>query len=814
MAQETLAATIDWLKSLLADQPDSSLEIVFHGGEPLLAGENFYRQAIPRLREAFGNHLRLGVQSNLWLLTDEFCDLFTEYGVSLGTSLDGPEAINDAQRGQGYFRRTMTGIQMAQRHGLKVGCICTFTSQSAPHYREIFDFFARQGLDFSIHAAVPPLNPQNQIQPTWSLPPETYGELLVNLLDLYLTDLNRVRIHTLDSLCRSVSAGKGGICSFGDCLGHYLAIAPDGSLYPCQRFVGQSAFCLGNVNHQPTWSSLQATPAWAVFHQRQEQVREECRHCPHLAYCQGGCPYDTLAGIGGGCDSCPQAGYCSEPKLQSQRDPYCTAYQRIFSYITERALAEVFSEENLNEVVAHPGKSLLRRGSLLNLMRGSSHPADLARRAQEIVAAVALAASPTPEEAVTRLERAGLVSERERAIASLRRLRQRLDTKPSGLLNLYLHLTYACNLHCSHCYANSGPERDLFAKIMPVESVMQLIGEATELDFRKVVITGGEPLVHPERDRLLDALAELRQSVKPLQLVLRTNLAVPLTPKVLKKIAHSTDQVAISIDGDCVSHDARRGLGNYERTVANLQALVAEQPSAAIVLAATLTSEQINGKAGEAVKALAQELGGLAVRFKPLLPLGRAEQDRHCSLQFDSKVTATAREERIDSFCPRTTCGVGYSLYVGPEGETYPCYALVGKPYLLGNVCEAGGLRRVVKSAGYQSLSEHTVDTNQKCQQCVLRYLCGGCCRAWTGVAVGDRPISPNLDDPPPDCSALLFSARALLDSALEILKASPERWLAAGLPLPEPKTISESIPCPSVLSSSSLADPVGAKLP
>ena len=134
----------------------SPLEITFHGGEPLLPGAGFYHVALPLLRDQLSSRqVGFAMQSNLWLLTDELCDLFCEYEVSIGTSLDGPERINDDQRGEGYYRRTMAGIERARKHGISIGCICTFTAQSAAHIEEIFDFFVREGLDFSIHAAVP-----------------------------------------------------------------------------------------------------------------------------------------------------------------------------------------------------------------------------------------------------------------------------------------------------------------------------------------------------------------------------------------------------------------------------------------------------------------------------------------------------------------------------------------------------------------------------------------------------------------------------------------------------------------------------------
>ncbi len=105
MTRQTVEAAVDWQKNLDDGEP---LEITFHGGKPLTAGSEFYRMALPLLRDSLSDRqVHYSMQSNLWLLSDELCDLFRDYRVSIGTILDGAEKINDAQRGEGYFRRTM-----------------------------------------------------------------------------------------------------------------------------------------------------------------------------------------------------------------------------------------------------------------------------------------------------------------------------------------------------------------------------------------------------------------------------------------------------------------------------------------------------------------------------------------------------------------------------------------------------------------------------------------------------------------------------------------------------------------------------------
>jgi uncharacterized protein len=526
------------------------------------------------------------------------------------------------------------------------------------------------------------------------------------------------------------------------------------------------------VQDCPDWEQLERSPIWQLFREREVRVVEECGDCPHFAICKGGCPYDVLAAGGG--------------SFRTLRDPYCPAYRRIFSHITERGLAEVFSEENLSAVVAQPaGDTLLRRGALLALMRGDPHPRQVTQQAQQILAAVALGANQPPGEAAHRLAQAGLARSRERAEESLTALAQRLATR-GRLNNLYLHVTFGCNLRCAHCYAAAGPER-VHAGVMPVEQIVSSCREAATLGFRQVVITGGEPLTHPEREKLLDSLAVLRAEVKPLLIVLRTNLALTMETGWLARLGRSVDQIGVSLDGDRASHDARRGTGAYDRTVANLRALVESGCEADLSLTAVLSVEDAVGAPGESVRALARELGIRRVHFRPILPLGRARQSE-LEIAREAHWAYLGVDDAVAyGFGPTATCGIGQNLYVEPGGETFPCYARSGNEWLMGNIGEDGGLRRLVESPAFRALSEHTVDTNRQCRRCALRYLCGGACRAWSG------PLDKDLDAPPVDCRPLHARARSLLLGALEYVGVTAEQWIAVGLPIPESPPVEPS---------------------
>lgn len=763
MSQDTVEAVVCWQRKLAVESDQSGpLEITFHGGEPLLPGAAFYRMALPLLRAGLApRNIRFAVQSNLWLLTDEFVDLFSAYGAQVGTSLDGPEPINDAQRGTGYYAKTMAGVEKARAHGLSPGVVCTFTAESAQRAGEVFDFFVAAGLNFGVHAALPSARYPGVAR--WSLSTDAHGDLLEQLLDRYLDNLGRVRIGTLDSMARSISAGRGGICTFTDCLGEYLAVGPDGAIYPCQRFAGMPAYVLGNVTDQPGLAVLAATPVWQAFAARQDTISEECGDCAFLPVCRGGCPYN--AAVTG--------------QLQ-RRDPHCDAYRRTFSRISDLAVAEVFAPENLHAVADEPGQpgGLFRKGRLLSIMRNDPHPSQVAGNARQILAAVALAATGDPAEAARRLHTAGAVQDVARTTAAITRMHSRLSSPTGARNNIYLHVTFACNLHCTHCYANAEPDH---RGVLTVAELQHACHEASAAGFRQAVITGGEPLVHPQRDAMLDMLTGLRDEVKPMLTVLRTSLATHLSPDLLSRLSRATDQIAVSVDGDQETHDTRRGLGSYHTTVRNLRALVAAGGDTDISLATVLPARQANGPAGDSVRALAEELGIRRVRFRPLLPLGRAVD----TMPDLAPEAVAAHVDPADAIThginPTNTCGFGQNLYVEPDGWTFPCYAVCSQPWRLGNINHPDGLRLILGSERFAELAGHTVDTNHTCQHCPLRYLCGGACRAWNPAVA----TSADLDTPPVNCRPLHARAHTLVTTALDSLTISQTQWHAAGLPLP-----------------------------
>ncbi len=633
------------------------VKIIFHGGEPLLGGAEFYHYILPRLRERFGRRLKLSIQSNLWAIDEELIELFRCYDVNVGTSLDGYREMCDSQRGEGYYDKTAQAMEFLEKHGVHAGKICTI---GAPNADKAAEVFAQADGNYSLHGAVRSLGCEPG---EMTLTAEQMKQVLLDSYRAYRKDPDHARISTIDQMAEGCLKGKSPLCTFYACLGHYASIAPDGAVYSCNRFCGHTEFCLGNVMDDLTEEDILNSPVYRKLSEKQDGMKNACGDCPHFPYCSGGCLYSSFA-------------------ADTDKDPFCEAYKAVFEVI-QRDLAAEMGAILTGQEAATP---------TLSMAGETKHP--YTEKTQKTYWRNILSAD--------KLGRSG----------------SRLLAHPENKLHqVFLNLTYRCPLHCTHCSASADADQ---SAELPIDTIVSVAEDAIDAHFRIVTLTGGEPLVYSRFLELLERLGKVDRKGTGFQL--RTSLGIPLDDGVLNAAGSFFDRITVSVDGDRQTHDARRGEGRYDITVQNLQRFASLGFAKKIYLCAVLTAEQQQSAVWTSVKELGSSIGVRSVYCRPLLPMGRNCRS-DCTENFLLPENGLSRQCRI-------SCGLGMNLHIEPTGRVFPCYACTGTENLLGNVMEEP-LSAILATGKLLTYQQHTVDTNEKCQTCDVRYLCGGICRAW-----------------------------------------------------------------------------------
>lgn len=118
----------------LADDP-MPFSFVWHGGEPTLLGTDRFRSFIDLQREYFSpNRIENALQTNGTMITDEWCELFAEYDIKVGVSLDGHRELHDRTRitrkGKGTYDKVVSNIARLKSHNIDVGTLMVVSANA------------------------------------------------------------------------------------------------------------------------------------------------------------------------------------------------------------------------------------------------------------------------------------------------------------------------------------------------------------------------------------------------------------------------------------------------------------------------------------------------------------------------------------------------------------------------------------------------------------------------------------------------------------------------------------------------------------
>jgi radical SAM protein with 4Fe4S-binding SPASM domain len=119
-----------------------------------------------------------------------------------------------------------------------------------------------------------------------------------------------------------------------------------------------------------------------------------------------------------------------------------------------------------------------------------------------------------------------------------------------SLRYLELQITNKCNLRCRHCYIGNGGTDEL-----SVKQIKETLKEFEQMQGLRVLITGGEPLLHSKFEEVNEMLPQF--SVRK---VLFTNGL--LLKERIKKL--NVEEIQVSIDGLEDAHDSLRGKGTFK----------------------------------------------------------------------------------------------------------------------------------------------------------------------------------------------------------------------------------------------------------
>ncbi|MBT2389462.1 FxsB family radical SAM/SPASM domain protein [Streptomyces sp. ISL-1] len=354
---------ISWTALRLAEHAKShalpSVSVILHGGEPLLAGPARLRRICEELTGALDGvaELDLRIHTNGLQLSTRYLDLFSEYNVRVGISLDGDRRANDRHRrfadGRTSHPLVLRAVELLRqeryRH-LYLGLLCTIDVANDP----IAVYDALTELD-------PPLIDFLLPHATWDAPPArpdgsptAYADWILAVFDRWQAQGRTVPVRLFESVLSTLGGGPSLTESLGLAPTDLVVVETDGTLEQVDSLKSayEGAAATGFDVFTNPFDDVAAHPGVRARQLGLAGVSETCRQCPLVRSCGGGL-YTHRYSSGNDFDN---------------TSVYCTDLEALIRGIERRTAASTVSP-----AVTDPGVLMAERQDLTRILLAEVH---------------------------------------------------------------------------------------------------------------------------------------------------------------------------------------------------------------------------------------------------------------------------------------------------------------------------------------------------------------------------------------------------------------------------------------------------------
>jgi uncharacterized protein len=266
----------------------------WHGGEPLLAGMDFFENLVKSQNLNNTKNLKVtnSVTTNGLLLNDTWASFFVANNFSVGVSIDGPYDLNFKTRNTpaDKFKKILEGIDSLVRYGVKFGIICVVCKESVGKEREIFDFYNSLGIEDLAFLPCFLLNNDQSINTKLSISAKEYGKFLVSFFDIWTqSGVKGIDIRNFNEALRFKSNLPNLFCENRSECHQHLTISPDGKVYMCDNFAHTKDNVVGKVGDN--FSNFESSSRFMELKRASCDLPDSCKNCKYVSGCLGGCKY-------------------------------------------------------------------------------------------------------------------------------------------------------------------------------------------------------------------------------------------------------------------------------------------------------------------------------------------------------------------------------------------------------------------------------------------------------------------------------------------------------------------------------------------
>lgn len=275
----------------------TEVTFIWHGGEPLSVGKSFYERVIELQKEIniYDIPVRNSIQTNLTLLDEDFAKFLVKNGFRIGSSYDG--ITNEETRHNSAH--IIEGYKTLKKSGGKNGFICVVQKKNIDYLIENYEWFKRHKINYNLNQYMTHTPSHDEL---W-VPQEDYIKKMCDFFDYWAHDTEcDISVSYFERFIKYIVFREKEICCYNSCMGKYIGIRFDGSIYSCNRDFPEK-LCFGNVHEYTDIHECFDSEGFTALLEMAIKRRKKCKEtCDIFEFCAGGC--NSAALMGGNIEMC------------------------------------------------------------------------------------------------------------------------------------------------------------------------------------------------------------------------------------------------------------------------------------------------------------------------------------------------------------------------------------------------------------------------------------------------------------------------------------------------------------------------------
>ena len=273
----------------IAAQEYDYIQFIWHGGEPLLCGVDYFKEAINIIHRNCNNvRYKNSIQTNGTLINKEYIDFFIKNSFNVCVSYDG--IYNSMIREK--TEQVLNSLELMEKNNLRYSLLGTIHKGNVKKQIETYLSMKRAGSFkmnpiFASGAAL-----END---EYLISAEEYVENFKVLFDYWMKDTDMpVHASPMEEYLHACTDMEGLDCIFGSCLGHWISLHANGDIYPCGRSYPKQ-YKYGNICDIERIEDLFKSNGFILAIKESIVRRNNCQNaCHYYSLCQGGCNNNAL----------------------------------------------------------------------------------------------------------------------------------------------------------------------------------------------------------------------------------------------------------------------------------------------------------------------------------------------------------------------------------------------------------------------------------------------------------------------------------------------------------------------------------------